>query len=366
MVGPPRCRGGDRRPLTLRPAVGIRLQSGGTSNGESGCKPIAGPIRTMVPMTSARPAATRTTGTRSGSARPAPGPPGPDREAAHDTMSVAVAGRPTSWRRGRTAMSTTEPVRIVASVDELLAGATDHTPLAADDGKSGNWLERVRIDGQPLVAKHQTLPRRLDHARHRRPGLLGLDGRPGRPVRPGCRRPSTTRWWPWPATARASTASWSCSCTTWGPSWCPKATRPFPLDDHRAFLDHMAQMHARRWGWTDDVGLQTDGPARVDVRTPHHRPRAGPTRGPGPRAGGRPGLGLPARASRPAWPGWSAPCTATPAHWWTRWPPPPSPSCTGTGSWGTWAATPTVAPSCWTGRTSARARRCGTSCGTWP
>jgi len=155
-------------------------------------------------------------------------------------------------------MSTAEPVRIVASVDELLAGATDHTPLEASDGKSGNWLERIRIDGQPFVAKHQTyhgdwimritgdrvfwawraaraglfdgLPPTIDHAvvAMARDGQ-GLDGELVLLMRDV------------------------------GDELVPEGDEPLLLGHHRDFLVHLAQMHAWRWGWSDDVGLQTMG-----------------------------------------------------------------------------------------------------------
>src|SRR6185436_17360548 len=43
------------------------------------------------------------------------------------------------------------------SIDALLAGVTWREPLVADDGKSGNTLERVEIDGVRYVVKHQSV-----------------------------------------------------------------------------------------------------------------------------------------------------------------------------------------------------------------
>src|SRR3954451_16548283 len=40
------------------------------------------------------------------------------------------------------------------SLDELLARASHREPLVAGDAKSGSALERVVIDGQPMVLKH--------------------------------------------------------------------------------------------------------------------------------------------------------------------------------------------------------------------
>ncbi len=46
------------------------------------------------------------------------------------------------------------PRTAATSVDELIAGATERRPLGGDDGKSGSMLERVVIDGEPMVLKH--------------------------------------------------------------------------------------------------------------------------------------------------------------------------------------------------------------------
>jgi len=46
------------------------------------------------------------------------------------------------------------PRHVARSLDELLAGATDRTPLRAGDAKSGATLERVVIDGRSHVLKH--------------------------------------------------------------------------------------------------------------------------------------------------------------------------------------------------------------------
>jgi hypothetical protein len=45
------------------------------------------------------------------------------------------------------------PRPVAASVDELVAGATDRRPFANPDGKSGSRLERVVIGGEPFVLK---------------------------------------------------------------------------------------------------------------------------------------------------------------------------------------------------------------------
>jgi hypothetical protein len=35
----------------------------------------------------------------------------------------------------------------------------------------------------------------------------------------------------------------------------PLGDQPLGLDDHLRFLDHMASLHARFWGWSDEIGL---------------------------------------------------------------------------------------------------------------
>jgi hypothetical protein len=149
-----------------------------------------------------------------------------------------------------------EAVRIAGSVAELLLGATDRVMLVAEDGKSGNWLERVSIDGRPFVAKHLTydsdwimrvmgdrefwaykaaraglfdrLPPSIDHA------VVGLaldgEGPAGELVF-------------LMYDVRAALV--------------PEGDQVVAVAHHREFLAHMAQMHAGGWNWADEVGLQT-------------------------------------------------------------------------------------------------------------
>lgn len=46
------------------------------------------------------------------------------------------------------------PRRAAASIEELLAGATSREPMVVADAKSGAPMERVVLDGRPLVLKH--------------------------------------------------------------------------------------------------------------------------------------------------------------------------------------------------------------------
>jgi hypothetical protein len=143
-----------------------------------------------------------------------------------------------------------------SSIETLLAGATDRQPLVADDGKSGNVLERVRIDGETFVVKlvsreadwimrvtgdrvfwpyrlwqgglFDQVPASIDHT------VVGmaLEGRG-----PGARLAILMR--------------------DVGPALIPEGDEPVPPEVHRALIDDMAALHARFWGWDDCLGLQT-------------------------------------------------------------------------------------------------------------
>src|SRR5438045_5313337 len=78
------------------------------------------------------------------------------------TCGAAGGGRQRCWRKWRRRAMLTEmrkarlltPRPVAASVDELLAGATERHPFAHSDSKSGVGFERVTIDGKSHVLKH--------------------------------------------------------------------------------------------------------------------------------------------------------------------------------------------------------------------
>jgi hypothetical protein len=143
---------------------------------------------------------------------------------------------------------------VAASLDELLAGATQRRPLLTADSKSGAHFERVVIGGERYVVKHMhvdddwimratgdlrcrplvvwqsalldRLPGCIDH------GIVGAavgEGRNG-----------------WGAALLMRDLS---------PWLVPEGDDPIPLDRHLRFLDHMAALHAAYWGWQDTIGL---------------------------------------------------------------------------------------------------------------
>jgi hypothetical protein len=142
------------------------------------------------------------------------------------------------------------------SIAELLAGVTWREPLDADDGKSGNTLERVEIAGERYVVKHQSVeadwimrvtgdrvfwphrlwrggllarvPTSIDHA----VVAMAVDG-------------------------RGSGAQLAIVMHDVGPALIPEGDDVVAIDVHAGLLDDMAALHAAFWGWRDDLGLQT-------------------------------------------------------------------------------------------------------------
>jgi hypothetical protein len=140
-----------------------------------------------------------------------------------------------------------------ASIDDLTAGATERQAVEPADARSGAGFETLRIGGQRRFLKvlshesdwimrvtgntdhwelkvwqagiYDRLPTTIDHAivamaleagPHPRLGIL-MDDCSDHLIPPGDDRVS--------------------------------------LEVHRAFLEHMAHVHATFWGWTDDLGL---------------------------------------------------------------------------------------------------------------
>ena len=146
------------------------------------------------------------------------------------------------------------PRPVAESIDELVAGATERQPFRNADGKSGSAFERVVIGGEPHVLKvmhvdddwiarsvgdlgcHQVtmwasglydaFPESIDHAVVGAARGFGRNG--------------------WGAALLMRDV---------GPHLVPEGDDPVPGDQHAAFVDHLADMSARLWGWTDTVEL---------------------------------------------------------------------------------------------------------------
>jgi hypothetical protein len=146
--------------------------------------------------------------------------------------------------------------RIAPSIDELLAGVTSREPIVADDGKSGNWLERVVIGDETFVVKHCSLEAdwisRIIGDREFwtftlwRGGLF--DGLPP------CIDAATVAM---AIDGSGPDAELAILMHDVGAFLVPEGDSVVPVDHHEGFIDHMAALHAAFWGWHDDIGVQS-------------------------------------------------------------------------------------------------------------
>jgi len=148
----------------------------------------------------------------------------------------------------------TTPRPVVSSLDELLAGVTSREPFGTTDSKSGSAFERVLIDGESLIVKHvhidedwtmrfngdigchpaqvwqaglmDVVPDRIDH------GVIGVATGLGRNG--------------WGAAILMRDLS---------DAMVPPGDGMLTMEQHVSFIEDMAALSARMWGWHDDVGL---------------------------------------------------------------------------------------------------------------
>ncbi len=144
---------------------------------------------------------------------------------------------------------------IARSLDELIAGATDRTPLRPEDARSGATFERLTINGEPHFLKllsadtdwimrctgnttnwefkvwqaglYQRVPDVIDHA------MVGMS-----------------------LEGNGSTARLAQLMTDRGADMTASGDSMLPTDSHLGFIDHMAAFHARFMGWHDEIGIQ--------------------------------------------------------------------------------------------------------------
>ena len=153
-------------------------------------------------------------------------------------------------------MDPIEPVQVLHSVDDLLGSATQRELLVASDGKSGNELERVVVDGRRLVVKHMTLAgdwiMRVTGDRVFWPYLAARAGLYDRV--PPCIDHAVVAM---ALDGDALTGTLHVVMRDVGDRVVPEGDEPVTTEQHRGFLAHMATMHASYWGWRDDIGLET-------------------------------------------------------------------------------------------------------------
>lgn len=151
-------------------------------------------------------------------------------------------------------MTDLTPRPVAGSVDELLDGVTERRPFDPADARSGTVFEHVVVGGERLVLKHVHLD---DDFTMRVSGDLGC-----RPLR---------TWEAGLVDAAADVvdhaivgAARGDGRNGWGAALLLRDVSaelvavgddPLPPERHAAFLDHLAAMSARLWGWEDDLGL---------------------------------------------------------------------------------------------------------------
>lgn len=163
------------------------------------------------------------------------------------------------------------PRAVAGSVEELLAGATDRRPFLTTDSKSGAAFERVLIDGRPHVLKYlhvddDWIMRGSGDVRGR-PLLVWKSGILD--ALPGCIDHAVVG-----AAEGLGRNGWGAALLLRdvGGELVPPGDAPLALDEHLRFMDHMAALAARFWGFEDTVGLTPlatrwawFGPGMLDV-----------------------------------------------------------------------------------------------------
>ena len=146
------------------------------------------------------------------------------------------------------------PRPVAASVDELIAGATRREPFRTGDAKSGSTFERVEIDGERYVLKRMHvdddwIARSLGDVRCW-PVAVWASGMLD--AFPPCVDHTVVG-----AAAGLGRHGWGAALLMRdvGHYLVPSGDDPVPREQHAAFLEHMAVLSARFWGWRDTIGL---------------------------------------------------------------------------------------------------------------
>lgn len=146
------------------------------------------------------------------------------------------------------------PRAVAPSERELLAGVERREPFVPVTPRSGVRFERVWIGGEPLVTKHLHLD---DDFTMRVSGDVGC--RSLRAYEAGLFDAA-----PDVIDHAVVGAARGHGRNGWGATFLmrdvsadllPPGDEPFTPDQHARFLDHLATLCARTWGWQDDLGL---------------------------------------------------------------------------------------------------------------
>jgi hypothetical protein len=146
-------------------------------------------------------------------------------------------------------------VRLASGLDDLLAGAEGRIPMRTGDSKSGSRMERLRIDGTPLVAKVLDVE---DSWIMRSTGDLGtrqllIFGSDLLDRLPSCIDHTVVAVGPAPASRRRQgTALLMHDVADF---LVPEGGEPLDAGQELRFIDSMAALHAAYWGFAGDDAL---------------------------------------------------------------------------------------------------------------
>jgi Phosphotransferase enzyme family len=146
-------------------------------------------------------------------------------------------------------------IRIAESPERLLAGCERREPWKNADSLSGSRLERVVMDGVPMVVKYSSVDddwimRATGDLHGRQLTLLSsgvLDALPDSIDHGivGCAPFTTSRGHRGVALLMRDLSD----------GFVPYGSEPIAIDLHRRFIHHMADLHATYWGFHDGAGL---------------------------------------------------------------------------------------------------------------
>ncbi|MFI5269895.1 MAG: hypothetical protein ACHQ7M_21155, partial [Chloroflexota bacterium] len=138
------------------------------------------------------------------------------------------------------------------SFEDLVSHATSRAPLLTGDQKGGSNLERLVVDGATLVAKHLDLEgdwlMRCTSDLACRPLVLWRSGLLDQ--LPPCIDHAIVACYPGAKLGQAVLVMRDVSSTL-----IPEGDQPVLEEQHLRLVDHMAALHARFWGWTDQFDL---------------------------------------------------------------------------------------------------------------
>lgn len=142
-------------------------------------------------------------------------------------------------------------VHIVTSIEELLGEAAERTPMKTGDSLSGSRFERVRIDGRRRVVKYicpedDWIARATGDCGERQLALWRSPLATRLPTEIDCAVVACA-----PYATPSGRPGVALLLDDVSDDLVPEGSVPLDDTDHMRFLEHMAALHARFWGFVD-------------------------------------------------------------------------------------------------------------------